>query len=89
MGNDCFAKSTGISAGPLSYLFHSVHEQTHVAHVAAFAICAGPNYRESSNCNSEKWRSPRTLFANSAAGRSRDLCRTVQFVALVLLYLGQ
>ena len=32
-------------SGPLSYLFHSVHEQTHVAHVVAYAMCAGP-YRE-------------------------------------------
>ena len=88
MGNDCFTKSTGISAGPLSYLFHSVHEQTHVAHVAAFAMCAGPNYRESSNCNSEKWRSPRTLFANSTVG-SANLCKVVQLVALAALFLGR
>ena len=47
----------------MSYLFHSVHEQTHVAHVVAFAMCAGP-YGEDS-CARDA-RSPRTLFGNAA-----------------------
>ncbi len=29
-------------SGPLSYLFHSTHEQSHVGHVLAYALCGGP-----------------------------------------------
>ena len=28
--------------GPYAHLFHRVHEQTHVAHVMGYAMCAGP-----------------------------------------------
>ena len=30
------------STGPWSHLFHSVHEQTYIAHVMSFAACIGP-----------------------------------------------
>ena len=29
--------------GPWSHLFHSVHEQTYIAHVMSFAACIGPS----------------------------------------------
>jgi hypothetical protein len=38
-------------SGPLGYLFHSVHEQSHVGHVIGYALCAGP-YEDTCNRNS-------------------------------------
>ncbi len=29
--------------GPMSHLFHGVHEQTYVAHAMMYAACIGPN----------------------------------------------
>lgn len=29
-------------AGPMSYFFHSTHEQSYVGHVMAYALCSGP-----------------------------------------------
>ena len=53
------------TTGPLSYLFHSVHEQTHVAHVVAFAMCAGP-YAGEDSCVRDARRNPTFLFENAA-----------------------
>ena len=38
------AEDVGIYAtGPMSHLFHGVHEQNYIAHVMAYASCVGPN----------------------------------------------
>ena len=71
--------------GPLSYLFHSVHEQTHVAHVVAYAMCAGP-YREDS-CARNAERNPRTLFGNGAENAKLPTLCKILIVAFVV-YLG-
>ena len=31
------------ATGPMSHLFHGVHEQSYIAHVMAYASCVGPN----------------------------------------------
>ena len=31
------------ATGPMSHLFHGVHEQNYIAHVMAYASCVGPN----------------------------------------------
>ena len=31
------------ATGPMSHLFHGVHEQNYIAHVMAYASCLGPN----------------------------------------------
>ena len=37
-------EDVGIYAtGPMSHLFHGVHEQNYIAHVMAYASCVGPN----------------------------------------------
>jgi alkaline phosphatase len=36
--------------GPYSHLFHSVHEQSYIAHVMAYSACLGP-YRSDEHCN--------------------------------------
>ncbi|KAK7097557.1 hypothetical protein V1264_004513 [Littorina saxatilis] len=37
-------EDVGIYAtGPMSHLFHGVHEQNYIAHVMAYAACVGPN----------------------------------------------
>ena len=38
--------------GPYSHLFHSVHEQSYIAHVMAYSACLGP-YRNDKHCNSD------------------------------------
>ena len=35
------------SGGPFAHLFHTTHEQTHVAYVMAYSACIGP-YRSAS-----------------------------------------
>ena len=37
------------SAGPMSHLFHTTHEQTHIAHVMAYSACIGP-YKDEDRC---------------------------------------
>ena len=36
--------------GPFSHLFHSVHEQTYIAHVMAYSSCIGP-HRNAKHCS--------------------------------------
>lgn len=46
------AEDVGIfSQGPMSHLFHGVHEQHYIAHVIQYAACIG-DYRE--NCDREE-----------------------------------
>ena len=40
------------SAGPMSHLFHTTHEQTHIAHVMAYSACIGP-YVDEDRCRSK------------------------------------
>ena len=35
--------------GPFAHLFHTTHEQTHIAHVMMYATCLGP-YKEEEQC---------------------------------------
>ena len=49
------------SAGPMSHLFHTTHEQTHIAHVMAYSACIGP-YTDEDRCKSSG-----AAAANSAA----------------------
>ena len=37
--------------GPLSHLFHSVHEQNYIAHVMAYASCVGSNKKHCSTAS--------------------------------------
>ena len=48
------------SAGPMSHLFHTTHEQTHIANVMAYSACIGP-YADEDRCKSSG------AAANSAA----------------------
>lgn len=48
------ADDVGIYArGPMSHLFHTVHEQHYIAHVMAYAACVGP-YKSTARCNRKK-----------------------------------
>ena len=40
------------SAGPMAHLFHTTHEQTHIAHVMAYSACIGP-YVDEDRCRSK------------------------------------
>ena len=43
-------EDVGIYArGPMSHLFHGVHEQNYIAHVMAYASCVGP-YNSPDQC---------------------------------------
>ena len=35
--------------GPWAHLFHTTHEQTHIANVLAYAACIGP-YKDEARC---------------------------------------
>jgi hypothetical protein len=35
--------------GPMSHLFHGVHEQTYIAHVMGYASCVG-DYKRNDDC---------------------------------------
>ena len=37
--------------GPMSHLFHSVHEQNYIAHVMAYASCVGSNKKHCSTAS--------------------------------------
>jgi len=54
--------------GPMSYLFHGVHEQNYIAHVMMYASCVG-GYRNSSHCPVAKSR-PAVATVRSATGVS-------------------
>ncbi|XP_050415131.1 alkaline phosphatase [Patella vulgata] len=46
------AEDVGIFAiGPMSHLFHGVHDQNYIAHVMAYASCVGPNKK---HCDKSK-----------------------------------
>ncbi|KAL5012742.1 hypothetical protein ScPMuIL_011293 [Solemya velum] len=51
--------------GPMSHLFHGVHEQNYIAHVMAFASCVGDNKDHCEHIN-EKSGSERTAIVSSA-----------------------
>ena len=38
------------STGPMSHLFHTTHDQTHIAHVMAYAACIGPYKDDPNRC---------------------------------------
>ncbi|KAK7097558.1 alkaline phosphatase, tissue-nonspecific isozyme-like isoform X1 [Littorina saxatilis] len=49
-------EDVGIYAtGPMSHLFHGVHEQNYIAHVMAYASCVGPNTQ---HCHQHRPREP-------------------------------
>ena len=57
--------------GPMSHLFHGVHEQNYVAHVMGYASCVGPNMN---HCN--------TAPTNAASHYSLSL---VDFMLMYIL----
>ena len=40
------------AAGPMSHLFHTTHEQTHIMNVMAYSACIGPYKDDDDHCNS-------------------------------------
>ena len=39
------------AAGPMSHLFHTTHEQTHIMNVMAYSACIGPYKDDYDRCN--------------------------------------
>ena len=40
------------AAGPMSHLFHTTHESTHIMNVMAYSACIGPYTDDEDHCNS-------------------------------------
>ncbi|XP_070197902.1 alkaline phosphatase, tissue-nonspecific isozyme-like isoform X1 [Littorina saxatilis] len=60
-------EDVGIYAtGPMSHLFHGVHEQNYIAHVMAYASCVGPNNKHCENPEDEYSCSGATAVVNCA-----------------------
>ena len=43
--------------GPMAHLFHGLHEQSYIAHVASFAACIGPHRTKGDRCKNMHERS--------------------------------
>ena len=43
--------------GPMAYLFHTTHEQTHIAHVMAYSACIGPYVDFDGRCKEAQLKS--------------------------------
>ncbi|XP_069975298.1 alkaline phosphatase, tissue-nonspecific isozyme [Penaeus vannamei] len=77
------------AVGPMSHLFHRVHEQTHVAHVMAYSACIGP-YK---NCD-RLVESPRnryqtkshSTYPNTSGGASSVLLSSICLPSVVVMY---
>ena len=41
------------ASGPLAFMFHSTHEQSHVGHVMAFSLCIG-HFTNNQYCSSSE-----------------------------------
>ena len=52
--------------GPMSHLFHAVHEQSYIAHVMMYAACVG-DYRQA--CDRQQ-RLTRSKSGNPSAGHN-------------------
>ena len=62
--------------GPMAHLFHSLHDQTHIAYVMAYSACIGPYKDSEGRCQGTN---------NSAANYPRD-GQTLVFVALLNIF---
>ncbi|XP_045594862.2 alkaline phosphatase [Procambarus clarkii] len=60
------------ATGPMSHLFHRVHEQTFVAHVMAFSACIGP-YKDT--CTRLLKESAKDVVIHGPEGNTKNGCR--------------
>ena len=66
--------------GPMSHLFHGVHEQSYIAHVMMYASCVGP-YSDDTNCAKQDVEENKPIDNNTNGGAT--LTSNVLYVVLI------
>lgn len=69
--------------GPMSHLFHGVHEQSYIAHVIGYAACVGPN---TEHCSEKNGGDPCDTTGGAAGLEGSSLAMMLVLLVAVCLF---